>query len=385
MQIPKLSHNIDKMATQTRPTPFLSDRVLFFVSAILVCFSLVMIYSTTGVSAAARLGDTYYFVKRQGIAAVSGIILLIVCSYAPLFKFRKVAPIFLFLSLIFLTLILIPGLGISAGGAKRWINLGITRFQPGECVKLLMVLFLAGYISRNEGRLHQFVPGLFKPLLCVGAVSALFLAQPDFGSAVVLSAVSLAMLAVSGVRLRYLAIGALFIMLAAGLLVVISPYRMARVVSFIFPWSDPSGKGYQLIQSLIAVGNGKVTGLGLGESEQKLFFLPAAHTDFIFAVVGEELGFLGCVALITAFVTIFWRGIVLAGRVSDDSFLFSLSIGLTLLIVLPALLNMGVVLGLLPTKGMVLPLVSYGGSNLLVSLATVGLLLALARTFHERS
>lgn len=372
------------MSNVTRRLPFFSDRVLFIVSAILVCFSLIMIYSTTGVSANERLGDSYYYVKRQAIAALGGILLLALCSYAPLTKIKRYAPIFLLLSIILLVLPLIPGVGVSAGGAQRWINFGLFRFQPGELVKLLMILFVAGYVARNEDRIQEFWIGIVKPMLCVGVVSALFLVQPDFGSAVVLCAVSLAMLSVSGVRLKYLAICFLIVAAAAATLVIISPYRMARVTSFMFPWSDASGKGYQLIQSLIAVGSGKVSGVGLGASEQKLFFLPAAHTDFIFAVVAEELGLVGCVVLIAAFVVIFWRGFKLAGRVADDAFLFALSVGLTLLVILPALLNIGVVLGLLPTKGMVLPLVSYGGSNLAVSLMTIGLLLALARTFDER-
>ena len=223
------------------------------------------------------------------------------------------------------------------------------------------------------------------PFVYLAPVAAFLLLQPDFGSSAILAMVVLAMSTAAGVRILHLAMSFLG---CAGLmtaLVIASPYRMGRVLSFLSPMRDMQGKGYQLIQSLIAVGTGHLSGVGLGGSQQKLFFLPAAHTDFIFAVVAEELGFIGAVVVLLCFLVFLGRGLAIASRLADDTFSYVLAVGLTLLIVGPALLNMGVVTGLLPTKGLVLPLVGYGGSSLIASLVTVGMLLALARDFRQRT
>jgi cell division protein FtsW len=211
------------------------------------------------------------------------------------------------------------------------------------------------------------------------------LLQPDFGSSAVIVVVVLSMALSTGVRLSHLAFCSLAVIFAAAVLVAISPYRMMRIVSFLSPFADASGKGYQLIQSLIAVGTGQLSGVGLGGSQQKLFFLPAAHTDFIFAVISEELGFVGGIFVIFGFLVFMWRGLLLAKSVRHDTFLFALAVGLTMMIVAPALLNVGVVIGLLPTKGMVLPLVGYGGSSLMACMAVVGLLLGIRREAGESS
>jgi cell division protein FtsW len=239
---------------------------------------------------------------------------------------------------------------------------------------------MASYLARHEAELGGFKGGVVKPGLLVAIPSILFLLQPDFGSTMIVLLCSLAMTTAAGTRLRYLMYGIGIGSVLMLLLILISPYRMARVMSFLSPWEDASGRGYQLIQSLIAVGNGQMMGTGLGESQQKLFFLPAAHTDFIFAVIAEELGFMGCLAVLMLFVIILWRGLKLAVRLTEDTFSFSLAIGLTMLVSVPAMLNVGVVIGLLPTKGMVLPLVGYGGTSLVSSLVTIGLLLRLGRT-----
>jgi cell division protein FtsW len=238
---------------------------------------------------------------------------------------------------------------------------------------------MAGFFARHESRIPSFIHGIVKPFLLVGMVAALLLMQPDFGSSAVIIVVVLAMALASGVRLGYMGLCSVVVALILGILVAISPYRMMRVVSFLSPFSDASGKGYQLIQSLIAVGSGEVWGVGLGSSQQKLFFLPAAHTDFIFAVISEELGFVGGLCIIAAFLVILWRGLLLAKGVRGDTFLFALAVGLTMMIVAPALLNVGVVIGVLPTKGMVLPLVGYGGSSLMACMAVVGLLIGIKR------
>ena len=364
--------------------PLVVDPLLITTTVLLVGFSLVMVYSTTGVASAEKLNDTFYYVKRQGLAALLGALFMLLCLRVDAVWLKRISPCFYPLGLLLLALVLVPGLGASGGGAQRWISLGIFRAQPGEFAKVLFIIFIAGFYSRHEGSLGGLRDGILKPLLLLSPVAALFLLQPDFGSAAVLALVTLAMGAATGVRLRYLLIGAAGIGAALALLVVVSPYRMMRILSFLSPWSDSAGRGYQLIQSLIAVGTGQVTGVGLGQSHQKLFFLPAAHTDFIFAVISEELGFIGALVLLGLFLVFLWRGAILSARVAEDAFSFALAVGLLLLVVAPALLNIGVVLGLLPTKGLVLPLVGYGGSALIAAMMVVGLLLGIGRSFERR-
>ncbi|NDC39033.1 MAG: putative lipid II flippase FtsW [Proteobacteria bacterium] len=364
--------------TKMRP-PLVADPLLLLVVTALVLFGLVMLYSTTGILSQERMGDEFFYLKRQAAAALVGFAALWGCSRVNLDLLRKVSPILMVISFVLLLITFIPGVGDAAGGAQRWVKLGPVRFQPAEFVKLFFVLFLATYWGRHEDRVNEFSFGILKPVMLSGLVSGLLLLQPDFGSSSIIVLVTLAMALAAGARLLYLGLGFLSVAAAGGLLIIISPYRLARVTTFLTPFKDAAGKGYQLIQSLIAVGSGQLTGVGLGGSQQKLFFLPAAHTDFIFAVVSEELGFIGAVLLIATFLLLLWRGLRIAHRVADNTYLYALAVGLTMLIVVPALLNVGVVTGLLPTKGLVLPLVGFGGSSLITSLAAVGLLLAVAR------
>jgi cell division protein FtsW len=377
------SATFDKQSADEYKAPFLLDVGIVLTVLLLVGFSIVMVYSTTGVMAQEKFGDPLYFVKRQAVAALIGIVGMLGFSRVNIESLRKISPYFFFVCIALLLVTLIPGVGHRAGGAQRWINLGIIRFQPGELVKVLFIIFIAGFWARHETKLTEFGQGIVKPFSLVAVVAGLLLVQPDFGSAAVISLVTLGMAMATGVRLRYIVCAGVLLSICMGCLVLISPYRMQRILSFLAPFADASGKGYQLIQSLIAVGTGQITGVGLGDSQQKLFFLPAAHTDFIFAVVSEELGFIGGVVLLITFLVFLWRGLLIASRLAEETFAFSLAVGLTLLIVAPALLNIGVVIGLLPTKGMVLPLVGYGGSSLVTCLVAVGLLLALKR-HHQK-
>lgn len=362
--------------------PATIDFFLIILTVVLISFSMIMVYSTTGVISDGRLGDSLFYVKRQAAAIIAGMMLMIVCSQLSIQFLRRISPYLVIVCLVLLLLPLLPGVGQASGGARRWINLGY-RFQPTEFVKVMFVIFMAGYFSRHEKHLKLFTHGMIKPFMYVAVMAGLLLLQPDFGSSAILALVVLGMGAAVGVRLKHIVLSLLVCMVAMGGLIATSPYRMRRVLAFLSPMDDVSGQGYQLIQSLIAVGSGKFAGAGLGASQQKLFFLPAAHTDFIFAVVGEELGFVGCVCVILAFLLFLWRGFVLASKFSGDVFPFALAVGLTLLIVMPAFLNMGVVVGLLPTKGLVLPLIAYGGSSMVASLAAVGILLSLARTYRK--
>jgi cell division protein FtsW len=359
------------------PSPV--DYLLIVSVLLLVGFGLVMVYSTTGIISQEKLGDSLFYAKRQCLSAFLGGAFMLVCMRVPSSLLRRVSPYLLIASLLILVLPLTPGIADRAGGASRWVKFGPIRFQPAEFVKVFMVVFMSGFLSRHEHQITSFFHGIVKPLGVVSLVAGLLLLQPDFGSSAVITVVVLSMLLASGVRLSHLALCTVVVIIAAGILVLISPYRMMRVVSFLSPFADVSGKGYQLIQSLIAVGTGQVYGVGLGGSQQKLFFLPAAHTDFIFAVISEELGFVGGLVTIFGFLVVMWRGLLIARSVRHDTFLFGLAVGLTMIIVAPALLNVGVVIGLLPTKGMVLPLVGYGGSSLIACMGVVGLLLGIRR------
>lgn len=357
------------------------DYILIFTVMALVGFGLIMVYSTTGVVSQERMGDALYCAKRQSLSALLGLILMIIAAKMPVSLIKKLSPILLPACLIMLIFPLVPGIADRAGGASRWVKLGPIRFQPAEFVKVGVVVFMAGFFARHEMKVSSFFHGIIKPFGLVGVLAGLLLLQPDFGSSVVILLVVLAMALACGVRLSHLAVCSVGLAIVLGVLVAISPYRMMRIVSFLNPFSDASGKGYQLIQSLIAVGSGQVVGVGLGEGQQKLFFLPAAHTDFIFAVISEELGFVGGISVLIGFLVLLWRGLLLAKQVRDDTFLFALTVGLTMIIVAPALLNVGVVIGVLPTKGLVLPLVGYGGSSLMACLAVVGLLVRIRREY----
>jgi cell division protein FtsW len=369
----------------SRSQPFLIEPFLMAIVSLMVLFSVVMVYSTTGVSTPGSGGDPGYYVKRQLLALILGIVCGTVAYYLPLGVLRRWSPMGYPLAIFCLLMVLIPGLGVASGGAQRWLYLGPLRFQPGELVKVLFVFYLAGYFERHEADLGKFINGVVKPMLLVVPVGFLFLMQPDFGSFAVILCLSFSMAMVAGVRVAHFMICGITALLAITPIILISPYRMRRLLAFISPFDDATGSGYQLVQSLIALGSGEFLGQGLGRGQQKLHYLPAAHTDFIFAVIGEELGFVGCVAVLIAFSIILWRSLKLAHRFADDVFLCTLVVGLALFLVLPAFLNVAVVTGLLPTKGMVLPLIGYGGSSMMVSLTGVGLLLNLFKVAQLRS
>ena len=364
---------------QISKTPILVDIFLLITVVSLVIFSLLMIYSATGVVATEKYNSPYFFVKRQAIAVIIGFVGMYFLSNLKVFSLKKFSHYFIFFIFILLGLTFIPGLSHSSGGATRWINLPFLKFQPAELVKIFYVIFLAGYYHRQQEKIGTFIYGIFIPLAYTSLVAAVLLAQPDFGSSAVLCFVTIAMAIAVGVKIRHLLICSVPIILAVIGLIITSPYRLKRILVFLSPGEDVLGRGYQLSQSLIAVSSGELTGVGIGKSMQKLYFLPAAHTDFIFAVIAEEFGFIGSVILILAFCVILWRGLAVAKVVTQDIFAYCLAIGATMLLVIPAFFNVGVVTGMLPTKGLVLPLIGYGGSSMICSLWTVGLLLALVK------
>ena len=350
-----------------------SDLTLFAVTAALLGFGLVMVWSASSALAQERHGSPHYFLAKQAGWAVLGLAGLVYALRTDYRRLRRPAVVYPVVIVSTLLLILVLFLR-PVNDTHRWIRLGALSFQPAELAKLAVVLFLAYHIERRAERVNDFLSSLFPALLLIGWFAFLVYIQPDLGTAATLVITSGVLLFLAGVRLRYFA--ALAIPGAALLYqaVMTVAYRRDRIEVFLNPWIDARGAGYQIIQSLIAVGTGGLTGVGLMEGRQKLFYLPYPYSDFIFAVIGEEMGLLGALGVVAAFVVVLWRGLRAAWNAPDTFGLF-LAAGLTLSIVIQAFVNVSVVLGLLPTKGIPLPFISAGGSSLVFTLFAVGLVL----------
>lgn len=316
-----------------------------------------------------------------GVGVAAGIVWLGYWRLEPM----VVAYILLGMAVFGLILVLIPGIGTVHGGARRWIRFGSpVGFQPSEFAKLSMVLFLASWASKNRDRMHELVRGFLIPLAAIAGLTGLTVLEPDFGTATFMAALGMMVLVVAGARWIYIAITVLAAAPILGVLVYLEPYRMKRLLAFMDPWGDSSGAGYHLIQSWIALGSGGAVGKGLGAGYQKLFFLPESSGDFIFAVLGEELGFLGTFGLMVVFGLLAWQGLRVA-LMAEDHYGRILSLGVTFMLGYQAAFNMAVALGCVPTKGIALPFISSGGSSVLSSLAAVGLLLSVARRYESGS
>ncbi|MGA8892372.1 MAG: putative lipid II flippase FtsW [Anaeromyxobacteraceae bacterium] len=352
--------------------PWIAGAVL-----LLTCLGLVMVYSASAVTAQARLHDQFYYLKRQLVAAAVGMGLLLLFVRMGYRRLEALAVPLLLAVVVALVLVLIPGIGKVAGGARRWIDLGVLRFQPAEAAKVVLVLYLARSLSRKRERVKMFSIGFLPHVAVTGLLVALVLAEKDLGTAVILLLVLFVMLFAGGVKVGYL-IGAVVLAIPIGWkLVAGTPYRMQRITAFLDPWQHRDGIGFQIVESLLGIGNGGWFGQGLGEGKGKLFYLPAAHTDFIAAVIAEEIGLVGMALLVLLFATLVARGFR-ATALAPDPFGCYLALGLTTLIGAQALVNLAVVLGLLPTKGLTLPFVSYGGSSLMTMLAAAGMLLSVS-------
>lgn len=358
------------------PTP---DPILLWAVLLLVGLGLVMIYSASAVTARQTTGDPLFYVKRQVVAAVIGGGALLLALRLGYRRLQPLAYPLLMAGFLGLILVLIPGIGASAGGARRWIRLLGASFQPAEFAKLVFVIYLAYSLSKKREKVRIFSIG-FLPHCFVGlAFMALCLLEPDFGSAVALSLLLFAMLFAAGARISWL-LGSLLVALPSAYFAIAhSPYRMKRILAFLDPWAHRHDIGYQVAESLMSVGSGGIWGVGLGDGRQKLFFLPEAHTDFIFSIIGEELGLLGSVAVIALYAILIWRGLTAAFNAAD-AFGAYLALGLTSLIGFGACVNLGVAMGALPTKGLTLPFVSYGGTSLVLSLLAAGVLLSISQS-----
>ena len=341
---------------------------------LLIGIGIVMVYSASSTLALEHFNGEYYFLKKQALFALLGIIVLIGFKNFPYTYLGYLTYPLIMLSLIFLAAIEIPGLGVEVKGASRWLNLGVFTFQPSEFARFVLVIYLAYSMSKKENSVKSFSIGFLPHFILLVLFSLLFIQQPDFGSIIIFGALTWIMLFVGGVPMMHLLSPLPFLASLLFFLMHQKPYIIDRFLGFLNPWEHASDEGYQLVHSFMAFGSGGLFGTGFGQSYQKLFYLPEPHTDFIFAIIGEELGFIGVIIILALFVAILYSGISIALR-SDEPFGSLLSMGLTTALALQLFVNLGVALGLLPTKGLTLPFLSYGGTSLLISMASVGILL----------
>ncbi len=352
---------------------------------ILLAIGIVMVYSASIPTAERLAGDSYYYLLRHLFSIALGLVAAAVILRTRIRLWEKAGPYLLLLGICLLVVVLIPGIGSYVNGSSRWLHLGIFKLQPSELVKLFMIIYVAGYLVRKQEELLFFTQGILMVSIVMAVIGMLLLQEPDLGAVVVICVTVFAMLFLGGVRFwHFMAV------VGAGvggmiLLTVYSPYRMARVTGFLDPWADPFNKGFQLTQALIAFGRGGLFGVGLGGSIQKLFYLPAAHTDFLLAVLAEELGLIGVVIVIALFAIVVWRAFVISRIAEQRGQIYAarLAQGIGLLIGIQAMINMGVNMGMLPTKGLTLPFVSYGGSSMIVSCMAAGLLLLIDRETRQ--
>ena len=354
------------------------DIILFISVVALILFGLLMIYSASSIWALYKFNDSFKYVKQQALFIVIGIFLMFLISKIDCKWYYKKTNIILGICLFLLVLVLIPGIGSIRNGSRSWFGVGSFGIQPSEFAKLGLIIFSAKYLSNNEKALKNIIKGVLPLLLVLFLIFGLIMLQPDFGTGMIIVVSILAMMFIAGVNIKFfIGLGILGIFGIIGLIVV-APYRMDRITSFIDPWSDPLGTGFQIIQSLYAIGPGGLLGQGFLNSRQKQFYLPEPQTDFIFSIISEEFGFLGVIIVVGLFLIILYRGIKIALN-SKDSFSKYLAFGMIFQILIQAIMNLMVVIGLIPVTGVTLPFLSYGGSSLLISMISVGILLNISK------
>jgi cell division protein FtsW len=351
---------------------------LFGVALVLLSAGIVMVYSASAIVAADRFHDPYFFLKKQTAWALLGGLGLWGTLRLDYRRLETVVVPVLVLAVILLVLVLVPPFGQAINGTRRWIRVAGVSIQPAELAKLALVIYLAAFLSRRGEELDDFWRGFIPPLAVAGVLATLVFAQPDLGNCVAILTLTFALLFLGGSRVRHLALVFAAALPLVTLAVWMAPYRMRRILAFVDPWQDPRGSGFQIIQSWLALGGGGPLGRGIGASQQKLFYLPESHTDFIFAIIGEELGFVGALGIVALFAVLVWRGFRIGLR-APDAFGAYLALGITVLIATQTLINLGAVTGLLPTKGLPLPFISFGGSALLVTMLSTGVLLNISQ------
>ncbi|WP_174733839.1 stage V sporulation protein E [Mesobacillus harenae] len=354
------------------------DFILMIITFSLLCVGLIMVYSASAVWAEYKFDDSFFFAKRQMLFAGVGIMAMFFIMNIDYWTWRTWSKLILIICFVLLVLVLIPGIGNVRNGSRSWIGVGAFSVQPSEFMKLAMIAFLAKFLSVNQKLITSFKKGLGPALLLVFTAFGMIMLQPDLGTGTVMVGTCVVMIFIAGARVSHFA--ALGLLGAAGFvgLILSAPYRIKRITSFLDPWEDPLGSGFQIIQSLYAIGPGGLFGLGLGQSRQKFFYLPEPQTDFIFAILAEELGFIGGSFVLLLFSLLLWRGIRIALGAPDlyGSFL---AVGIVAMIAIQVMINIGVVIGLMPVTGITLPFLSYGGSSLTLMLMAVGVLLNISR------
>jgi cell division protein FtsW len=354
------------------------DLILLIAVITLVIFGIIMIYSSSHIWAFYKYGDSLKYVKAQTIFFIIGIIIMIILSKVPYKYYLDKANIILGVCFLLLVLVLIPGIGTIRNGSRSWFGIGSFGIQPSEFAKLGLIIFFSKYLSKNDRDLRHILKGVIPISLVALFTFGLIMLQPDFGTGMVMVVSLIALLFVSGVAIKFfIALGILGMGGIVGL-IISAPYRLQRIFSFINPWKDPLGSGFQIIQSLYAIGPGGLLGFGFGNSRQKHFYLPEPQTDFIFSIISEEFGFLGVLIVSSLFITILIRGIMISLK-AKDLFGKYLAFGITFGLIFQAVLNLMVVIGLVPVTGITLPFLSYGGSSLLISMTSIGILLNISR------
>ncbi|MFC4320273.1 stage V sporulation protein E [Litchfieldia salsa] len=354
------------------------DIILVVITLSLLTVGLIMVYSASAIWATYKFDDSFFFAKRQLLFAGVGVLAMFFIMNVDYWTWRTWAKVIIIVCFVLLILVLIPGVGMVRNGSRSWIGVGAFSVQPSEFMKLAMIAFLAKYLSENQKMITSFKKGLVPSLSLVFTAFGIIMLQPDLGTGTVMVGTCIVMIFVAGARLsHFVMLGMLGVAGFVGL-ILSAPYRIKRITSFLNPWEDPLGSGFQIIQSLYAIGPGGLFGLGLGQSRQKFFYLPEPQTDFIYAILAEELGFIGGSFVLLLFSLLLWRGVRIALG-APDLFGSFLAIGIIGMIAIQVIINVGVVTGLMPVTGITLPFLSYGGSSLTLMLAAVGVLLNISR------
>ncbi|MSQ42307.1 MAG: putative lipid II flippase FtsW [Dehalococcoidia bacterium] len=355
------------------------DYGLLAVAAVLLVIGLIAVYSSSYALGYAQFGDPNFFIKRQTMAALVGVTGLVLAMQIDYHRLRRLSPLLMLGALLLLSAVLLPGIGVEQNGARRWIALGpLPPLQPSEFAKLAVIVYMAAWLAAKGQMVRDVALGVLPFVGMVGLVAALIVLEPDLGTALLVAAITALLFFVAGARLSHLLTLGATAAVATGVLVLVEGYRVDRLVAFARPQSDPSGIGFQTLQMLVALGSGGISGLGLGVSRQKFFYVPASHTDGVIAIIGEELGLIGVLVVLSLFALLLWRGVQIARR-APDAFGSLLAIGVVAWITIQLLVNVGGVTRSLPLTGVPLPLLSYGGSSLVMLLTAIGLLLSVSR------
>jgi cell division protein FtsW len=354
------------------------DLILIIVTLSLLAIGLIMVYSASAIWAAYKFDDSFYFAKRQMLFAFVGVIAMFFIMNVDYWTWRTWSKALIIICFVLLLVVLIPGIGVARNGSRSWIGVGAFSIQPSEFMKLAMIAFLAKFLSERQKLITSFRKGLLPALALVFTAFGLIMLQPDLGTGTVMVGTCIVMIFISGARVSHFGVLGLLGLTGFVGLVLSAPYRMKRITSFLDPWQDSLGSGFQIIQSLYAIGPGGLFGLGLGQSRQKFFYLPEPQTDFIFAILSEELGFIGGSLVILLFALLLWRGIRIALG-APDLYGSLVAVGIIAMVAIQVMINIGVVTGLMPVTGITLPFLSYGGSSLTLMLMAIGVLLNISR------